>query len=84
MFSFSFDPEEYSSVRRQELIREAQHYRLIQEAMKSRRNQIRGLAKILALTGRWMVDIGTGLEKRYSEAYLAAASVTQANASTCG
>ncbi len=83
MFSFIFDPEVYSKARHQELLEEARQYRLVQEARQSGRNQARGLAKILALTGRWLVSYGTELEKRYGVANSTATVRTQIEASSC-
>jgi len=83
MFSFGFDPEVYSRVHHQELLKEAEQYRLMREVLRSRRSQYRGWAKILALTGRRLVNIGTLLEERYSVAYPAAATTRQYDASPC-
>lgn len=52
--------------RHEELLREAEKYRLVKEALKTDRPQGRLYSQILANFGRQLVALGTTLEKRYS------------------
>ena len=82
MLSFHLDPNKlYLDALHQELLQEAQRKNM---AQKSGQGEGRGMAKILAVTGKWLVNIGTVLETRYGAGYPNAAQMEQPGASGRG
>jgi len=66
MFVQGFVALQHYSSRHQELLREAERYRLVKEALGTARPK-RGLySKAMAYFGRQLVALGTTLEKRHS------------------
>ena len=65
MITQGLDPIRYHEARYQQLLREAQQYRLVQEALKARPPKARSFSNLLAALGSRLVDLGAGLEKRY-------------------
>jgi len=66
MTTLGFDPIKYHEARYQQLLEEAQQYRLVQEALRARQPKARGTSNILAVLGSKLVDLGAALEKRYA------------------
>lgn len=65
MFTPGFDPIHYHRVRYQELWREAQHFRLVQEALRARPQKANLVSRMIVVFGKGLVMLGTGMEKRY-------------------
>jgi hypothetical protein len=75
MFTPGFDPMRFDKIRQQEFMREAQQYRLVQEALRARPRKVSMISKMLVLVGKWFVSVGASLERRFgdspqAEAYL--------------
>ena len=66
MFTPGFDPILYHKVRYQELWREAQDFRLVQEVLRARPQEVNLVSRLIVEFGKWLVMLGTGMEKRYS------------------
>ncbi len=65
MTTILFDPIRYHEARYQQLRDEAQHSRLVKEALQARQPKARGASNFLAVLGRKLADLGAALEKRY-------------------
>lgn len=65
MFTPGFDPMLQYKQRHQELIQEAQSYRMVKEALKAKAPTTWNAAHILASFGKRLVALGTQLESRY-------------------
>ena len=66
MFEPGFVGMHHYNDRHEELLREAEKYRLVKEALKTGKPEVRLYSQILANFGRQLVALGTTLEKRYS------------------
>ena len=77
------DPIRYHETKYQELLREAQQHRLVQEALKARPPKARISYNFLAVLGRKLVHLGAGLEKRYGAPPPAMAPLKQGANSEC-
>jgi len=64
MITFGFDLLDYKQ-RQQEKIDEADHYRLVKEALKAREPGDHIVEQVLAQIGRKLTRLGTSLEERY-------------------
>lgn len=67
MVTFGFDLLDYKR-RQQELIKEAEYYRLVKEVLKAREPRDHHASLVLAQIGRKLTSLGTSLEERYSTA----------------
>jgi hypothetical protein len=67
MIRIGFDPLFEAELQHRELIKQAEHYRLAQEAMAGYQNKPRSGAKLLALIGRGMASLGSNLVSRYGD-----------------
>lgn len=65
MFTHGFDLMRYHEAKYQQLLQEAQQYRLVQEALRARPSKARSLSNLLAFLGSLLVDLGADLQKRY-------------------
>jgi len=65
MFTPGFDPTHSHKVRQEELIREAQHFRLVQEALRARPRKANLISNLIILLGQGLVIMGKGMERRY-------------------
>jgi hypothetical protein len=65
MVRIGFDPMLEAELRNKEIIKQAEHYRLINDAMKSSLPKASSAAKLIALIGREMASLGASLEAHY-------------------
>lgn len=66
MFSLNVDPMLYHKERFEELRREAQQHRLVQDARNVRPSRANRLSRFLVVFGNTLVELGASLEKRHS------------------
>ena len=66
MFTPGLDPIWFTKQRHQELLSEAQQWRLVREALEVGKPKHRNSSKILAFIGNKLATFGASLEERYS------------------
>ena len=66
MFTPGLDPLHDHQIRYRELRREAQNHHLVQEALRAKPRRINWISRMFAMIGKWLVRLGTSLEKGYS------------------
>lgn len=64
MFTPGYDPMMQYKQRHNELMAEARNHRLVKEALAARKASTRPPLDVVALIGKWLVTLGTRLEKR--------------------
>jgi hypothetical protein len=70
--------------RQQEILREMEGYRLLNDALKARKSSGTGKSKILAWVGRQFSSMGFALEERYGIQFTATATgYPQSNPGSC-
>jgi hypothetical protein len=65
MNTFSFDLWMVAKQRQQDRLQEAEHERLVKEALKARQPQDHNASAVLAQLGRKLTSLGSSLEARY-------------------
>ena len=83
MYTAVIDPMKYHEAKYQQLLREAQQYRLAQEALKARPPKDWFFSDILAVLGGKLKDLGAGLEKRYGTSPPAMVQLKKQSNSEC-
>jgi hypothetical protein len=66
MFTQGIDPLRYHNDKFQKLFKEAQQYRLYREALKAESQRKNIWFESIGKIGKWLVSVGTNLEKKYS------------------
>ena len=67
MFRIGFDPVLEVEQQHRELIKQVEHYRLARESITSDQPKLGNGAKIMALIGKRIVSLGSGLLSRYGD-----------------
>ncbi len=67
MFRIGFDPILEVEQQHRELIKQVEQYRLAREAITCDQSKLSSGAKIIALIGKHMVSLGSGLISRYGD-----------------
>jgi hypothetical protein len=66
MFISGFDLLREHNDKFQKLYKEAQQYRLYREALKAESQRKNMVLEFIGKIGKWLVSVGTNLEKKYS------------------
>ena len=77
------DPTRYHETKYQQLLREAQQHRLVQEALKARPPKTRISYNFLAVLGSKLAHLGAFMEKRYGAPPPAMTPLKQQSNSEC-
>ena len=84
MFRIGFDPLLEAEQQHKELIKQAEQYRLAQEANSASQNKSRSGTKILAMIGKGLASLGSSLESRYGDHIAGQVNLdTQSNLEEC-